>query len=312
MSARIPGTAVQIPPEVRARLRSLRFGTRFLANGLGLGQHLGRSRGAGLEFEQYRSYEPGDEPRRVDWKLYARSDRFFVRDATRESPLCVWVLLDATASMAQADRSNPKWSKLAAAKQLCACLVEIAAAHGDAVGLIAITGGGIRLIPMGSGARHRDRLLLELEQIESAGAWPVEARLTSAWERIEPDSLVVVISDGFDALLPVFAARLAAARRQVISIGLVSREEREFPFVGGYVFRDPETGDECRVDAAAARTDYLARFSESRIDLRRRLGASGIPHVDHCIDEPADQPLRRLLGGSRWEQGSARAAPRRA
>jgi uncharacterized protein (DUF58 family) len=277
-----------------------------------LGQHLGRSRGAGLEFEQYRSYEPGDEPRRVDWKLYARSDRFFVRDATRESPLSIWVLLDATASMAQADRSNPQWSKLEAAKLLSACIVEIAAAHGDAVGLIAITGGGIRLVPAGSGARHRDRLLLELAQIECAGVWPVESRLASAWERIEPDSLVVVLSDGFDALLPVFAARLAAARRQVLSIGLVSREEREFPFAGGYVFRDPETGAECRVDAAAARPDYLARFSESRADLRRRLEGCGIPHVDYCIDEPADQPLRHLLGSSGWEQGGARRALRRA
>ncbi|PSD26643.1 DUF58 domain-containing protein, partial [Stenotrophomonas maltophilia] len=67
-----------------------------------------RSRGAGLEFAQYRAYEPGDELRQIDWKLYARSDRFFVRESERESPITVWLLLDATASAGQADRAAPQ------------------------------------------------------------------------------------------------------------------------------------------------------------------------------------------------------------
>jgi uncharacterized protein (DUF58 family) len=301
VSGQMPRDAMLIPPEVRARLRGLKFASRFPANGLGLGQHPGRSRGAGLEFEQYRAYEPGDEPRRVDWKLYARSDRFFVRDATRESPLSVWILIDATASMSQADRSRPGYSKLSCAKSLCACLVEIALATGDTFGLMVISGDGVRLVPAAGGARHRDRVLLELDRVECAGSWPAEARLRRAWERIEPDSLLMMISDGFDAALPALAARLAAARRPVLSIGLISRDEREFPFVGGFVFRDPESGAECRVDAQAARADYLALFSASRAELRRRLADRGIPHVDHCIDESPDIPLRRLLAGPRIE-----------
>ena len=89
-----------IPAAVRARLRDLRLEGRRATGGHGFGQHRSRSRGAGLEFAQYRAYEPGDELRQVDWKLYARSDRFFVRDSERESPLTVWLLLDTTASMA--------------------------------------------------------------------------------------------------------------------------------------------------------------------------------------------------------------------
>jgi uncharacterized protein (DUF58 family) len=237
---------------------------------LGLGQHLSRSRGAGVEFEQYRAYEYGDEPRRVDWKLYGRSDRFFVRDATRESPRNVWVLVDATASMAQSDARRPEYSKLGAAKLLSACLAEIAAAHGDSLGLIAIGGAGLQLIPAGSGRRHRDRLLLALEALSCGGSWPASpATLRPVWERIEGDSLVVFISDGFDAALPEFALRLAAARRHVLSLGLVSCEERDFPFEGGFVFRDPETGAEC---SGARRLSRAFHAGPRRTRTRARAG----------------------------------------
>ena len=87
--------AALIPPDLRARLAPLRLRMRRPAAAPGHGTHASRHRGAGLEFAQYRGYEPGDEPRHVDWKLYARSDRFFVREAERESPLTAWLLVDA-------------------------------------------------------------------------------------------------------------------------------------------------------------------------------------------------------------------------
>jgi uncharacterized protein (DUF58 family) len=285
---------VLIPPDIRARIRALRFASPLTANGAGVGQHLGRHRGSGLEFEQYRAYEPGDEPRRVDWKLYGRSDRFFVREATKDSPLTVWVLIDATASMAQSDTRRPDYSKLNAAKLLAACLAEIALAHAEPIGMIVI-GGAVQLVPPSTGTRHRDRLFATLDSLSCAGVWPNETRVQPLWERIALDSLIVVISDGFDASLPIMVERLAAARRQVLSLGVVSCDEREFPFKGGFIFRDPETGEECRIDGEAARADYLGRFAQSRRDLAARLARSGIRHVEHFLDEPADLPLRRLL-----------------
>jgi uncharacterized protein (DUF58 family) len=286
---------VLIPAELRTRLRELRFTARHPAFGLGWGQHPGRSRGAGLEFEQYRAYEPGDEPRRVDWKLYARSDRFFVREAARDSPLSVWVLLDASASMSQADAARPAYSKFAAAKLLAACLAEVATLQGDSCGVASLSSAGIAVVPSGSGPRHRDRVWLALERLSAQGAWPDEAQLAPLWERLSPETVVVILSDGFDAALPVFATGLAAARRQVYSLGLISCEERDFPFEGGYVFVDPETGAECRSDAQATRTEFLARFRAARAQLARQFARSGIRHVDHCLDEAPDVPLRQLL-----------------
>jgi len=284
-----------IPAELRTRLRGLRFAARHPASGMGLGQHLGRSRGAGLEFEQYRAYEPGDEPRRVDWKLYARSDRFFVREAARDSPLSVWVLLDASASMSQADAARPAYSKFAAAKLLAACLTEVATLQGDGCGIASLSSAGIDVLGIGSGARHRDRLWLALEAMRARGAWPGEAQLAPLWERLLPETLIMIISDGLDPALPIFAARLAAARRQVFSIGLIGCEERDFPFEGGYVFVDPETGAECRTDGAAARAEFLLRFTAARAELARQCARSGIKHVEHCLDEAPDVALRQLL-----------------
>ena len=147
-----------IPADVRARLKPLRLSAQRASGAFGFGLHQSRQRGAGLEFAQYRSYEPGDEPRQIDWKLYARSDKFFVREAERDSPLTLWVLVDASASMGQSDAARPEWSRLAAARSLAACAIELAVRQGERFGLIAVGGGAIStLVPAASGPRQRDR-----------------------------------------------------------------------------------------------------------------------------------------------------------
>jgi uncharacterized protein (DUF58 family) len=288
-------TGVTIPPESRARLRPLRLQTRMTPAGQGLGQHVSRSRGAGLEFAQYRSYEPGDEPRSIDWKLYARSDRFFVRDATRDSPLTLWVLLDTSASMRQADQARPGWSKFDAARTLALCLAQLALQQGDGFGLVTL-GSSIAGVPAGSGSRHRDRFRLALDRLACSGELPDEPALRPLWERIAPASLVVVLSDFFDETPVALAARLAAARREVLTIQLLSADERDFPFTGGHLFRAQEGGSERRVDAEAVRDDFLRHFAEARAQLARRLATAGIRHVEYWLDTPLDAPLQTLFG----------------
>src|SRR5512145_2016554 len=130
-------STLTIPPEVRSRLKRLTLRTRRDPGGRGFGMHASRNKGSGIEFAQYRAYEPGDEPRRIDWKLFARSDKFFVREAEQESPVSVWILIDASASMAQADRARPERSRLDAAKLLGLCIAELALAQGDRFGWMA-------------------------------------------------------------------------------------------------------------------------------------------------------------------------------
>jgi uncharacterized protein (DUF58 family) len=285
-----------IPAQVRTRLKELRLTSRRAVGLHGLGLHHSRSRGAGLEFAQYRAYEPGDELRQIDWKLYARSDRFFVREAERESPLAVWILIDASASMAQADGARADWSRLHAAKALCACLAELAMRQGDRFGLAALRDDGLRLIAPASGARQRDRLLLELHGLNARGAFPAEAQLTPLWDRIGAHDLVILLSDCFDEAGVALMQRLAAARREVLAIQLLTVEERDFPFHGGYRFRDPETGEELLGDGDALRGEFLRRFNEARRALQAQLDASGIRHAEYVLDQELDAPLRRLFG----------------
>ena len=287
---------MQLTDELRASLRNLHLRARSAAGGDGLGMHASRSRGAGLEFAQYRGYEPGDEPRRIDWKLYARSDRYFVREAERDSPLTIWIAIDATASMAMADRARPDFSKLEVAKLLAACVIELALRQGDRFGLIVLSAAALALVADGGGARQRDRCLLELDRLASGGMLPRVEQLRPLWERIRPGSLVLFLGDGFDDELTELQLRLAAARREVLSIQLLSAEERDFPFKGGLRFRDPETGEEMRVDAATARHDFIERFAAARAALARRMAAAGVRHVEHFLDRPLVEPLRHLFG----------------
>lgn len=285
----------QIPADVRSRLKSIRLQSHRAFGARGIGHHRSQSRGAGLEFSQYRAYEPGDELRQIDWKLYGRSDRFFVREAERESPLTVWLLLDASASMAQADRARPHWSRLDAGKALAACIAELAIQQGDRFGLIGLRAPALQLLPHTYGIRGRNRLWLALQALDAGGSFPTGAQLNPVWERITTHDLVILLSDGFDEAVIALAERLAAARRDVLFIQLLTVEERDFPFQDGFLFRDPETGEQLPGDGKAMRAQFLHRFGEAQRNLDSRLDAAGIAHARYVLDAPLDQPLRQLF-----------------
>lgn len=284
-----------IPPDVRNRLRGLRIVTRRAVGSHGLGLHQSHSRGAGLEFAQYRAYEPGDELRQIDWKLYARSDKFFVREAERESPVAIWILIDVSASMAQADAPRPAYSRLDAAKGITAAIADLALQQGDRFGFMALGDEGLTLLPPATGARQRDRLLLDLLALRPACSFAAEAQLGLLWERIGAHDLVILLSDCFDEGAVALAEKLAAAGRETLVVEMLTVAERDFPFDGGYRFRDPETGDELLADGAALRAEFMARFGKARAALHARLDRAGIRHVPHVLDEQIDLPVRRLF-----------------
>lgn len=287
-----------IPADLIARLASVRLSAR-LATGHGIGAHSSRARGAGLEFAQYRGYEPGDEPRRVDWKLYARSDRFFVREAERDSPLTVWVLIDASASMAQSDAATPERSRISVARTISACIAELALRQNDRIGLIVAGGDGLQVIDAGGGRRQRDRIDFALRRIEPRGVFPAAAMLRPVWEKIAAPQRVVLLSDGFDDGVLQLAAQLSAANRDLVYLRLLTVDERDFAIDGSPRFCDPEQPARSRrVDAQAARSGFLQRFGVARRELGQRLARAGVPLHEHVLDEPIDALLKRALAVS--------------
>lgn len=285
-----------IPPDVRSRLRNLRLTSRRAAGFQGVGVHHSRNRGAGLEFTQYRAYEPGDELRQIDWKLYARSDRFFVREAERESPLALWIMIDASASMTQTDAARPGWSRFDAAKTIAACLATLALHQGDRFGWVILHDAGLRLAVPATGLRQRDRLMFDLQTLTASGAFPSTTQLTPLWSRIGATDMVIMLSDLFDDDGVALIERLTAAGRETLAIQILTADERDFPFQGGHRFRDPETGEELLGDGTVMRDDFLQRFGNARDILDARLDASGIRHAAYILDQPIDLPLQRLFG----------------
>lgn len=285
-----------IPPEVRSRLKRLALRTRRDMGDRGFGMHHSRNKGAGLEFAQYRAYEPGDEPRRIDWKLFARSDKFFVREAEEESPIAVWLLIDASASMAQADRARPDWSRMDAARLLALCTAQLAMMQGDRFGWIALHGHGLVVADPHRGRAQFERMQIELMRLESAGTFPDPATLAPLWERIGPNDLVLFLSDCFDEGGIAMIERLAKAGREVLAVQLLTVEERDFPFDGGYRFREQESGAALIGDGKALRDSFLARFAEARAALAERLDAAGIRHTAYVLDEAIDRPLHVFFG----------------
>ena len=286
----------RLPPALRARLAELRIAARRVTAHGGIGQHVSRNRGAGLEFAQYRAYEPGDEPRRIDWKLYARSDRFFVRESERDSALEVHVLADATASMAQADLATPATTKLDAAQTLAAAIVELAFRQGDRFGVASLGGAGFVPSPVGVGVRQRDACVHAIESWRAAGAFPGEHVLRRVFDRVPRAALVVVLSDFFDDSVVALAERLVATGREVLAIEVLAADELAFPFAGGHRFVDPESGAELTLDAPSARAAYLERFGVARRALARRLAAGGIRQATHVLGRPPFDALRALFG----------------
>jgi uncharacterized protein (DUF58 family) len=285
-----------IPADLRAQLRRLQLRSRSGVHGAGSGRQQSRERGAGMEFLQYRPYQPGDEPRQIDWRLYARSDRAYVREAERDSPLALWLLIDASASMAQADAARPDYSRLQAARILSACLIELALAGGDRFTLAILRDGGLQLHSLAGGPRQRDRCLLALAQLEASGGVPPTDACEPLWARTQPGHLIVCLSDGFDPALLELERRLAGAGRELIDLQLLTAEERDFPYRDGHRFIDPETGATLDADGPAARADFLASFEAAQKERRDSLSALGVRCLRQYLDQPLIGSLRQLCG----------------
>lgn len=291
-----PNAPLTIPPEIRSRLKRLSLRTRRDLGDRGFGMHQSRNKGAGLEFAQYRAYEPGDEPRRIDWKLFARSDKFFVREAEEESPIAVWILIDASASMAQADRMRPDFTRLDAAKLLALCTAQLALMQGDRFGWIALREAGLAVADPHRGRAQFERMQIELSRLEGTGTFPDAETLSPLWERIGARDLVLFLSDCFDEGGIALIERLAKAGREVLAVQMLTVVERDFPFEGGYRFIDAESGADLIGDGKLLRESFLARFAAARMALKERLDAAGIRHTAYVIDEAIDAPLHAFFG----------------
>ena len=270
---------------------------RHVLAGLGHGIHAGRERGAGVEFSEYRAYAPGDEWRRVDWKLLARADRYYVREAERDSHVAVWLVLDATASMAEPSRSLAGVDKLWFARTVLSCLAAIAQRQGDAFGLMVVGAARIDFTPAARGPRQLHRVLAQLSRAQAEGGLPDAATLRASLHFARAPSLVFAVSDFIEWPSPLSEAllRLRAMQHDVRLLCLQTQAEVEANFAIGTGYRDPEQDGGLHRFDEQARADYSsarnAHFDAVRMQCRQR---DVVLHMA-AVEEALGSVLRRWL-----------------
>ncbi len=297
-----------LDPRVLTATRGLRLAAMQIVAGVLPGIQASRQPGLSREFSQYRPYYPGDEPRHIDWKLFARSDRYYLRESEIQTAVTLRIVLDATESMRHADSVGPGAGirKFDCARVLAAAFAYVGQRQGDPVGLHAITNGNVTSVQPGERRQPFERVIHALENLEPAGRWPSGGRELAAavWSRgvvtTPPGAtreLTIVLTDGHEhgdeirsALAP-----LRSRQHEVLFIQLLGGDELEFPFTGPVRFEEWETGAVFQTDASSARAVWLENQERELEQWRRAWRGRGFDYVQIRTDEPLDRALRSYL-----------------
>jgi uncharacterized protein (DUF58 family) len=282
-------------PDVLAATGRLDLIARVVVEGFLAGLHRSPYRGISQEFAAHRPYIAGDEVRRVDWRVYARTDRLYVKEFEEETNAPVRLLIDKSASLKYAPRGSA--SKLDYARYLAASLAYLAIRQNDRVGLTCFDEEVRERTPARGGQRHLHTIMAALERMEAAGrtrTGPLILREAGQWKR---RGLVVLISDLYDESNEIVeaCAALRRAGHEVIVFHLLDRAEKLMEHSGTREFRDLETGETMLVEARRVRRSYLERMDGMRAFFRHELARAGADYAELDTAEPLDQALAVYL-----------------
>ncbi len=281
-------------PKLLAALEGLDFKARYVMEGFLSGLHDSPFHGFSVEFSDYRNYQPGDDLRHLDWRLYARSDRLCVKRYMQETNARFYVLCDTSASMNY--RGASAWgSKLECAKVLAAALTWFLLKQNDAAGMVSLTGGGEipEYIRPSQRPTQFGLMLRQLERLQSSGGACLSRLLQHAARLVHRRSIVLFFSDLLEPSDEVALGlkQLRFLGHEVLVFQVLDRDEIEFPFTESKVFEDLETGVRRVVLPAAVREKYLERFNQfmdSYRDLFRQL------EMPHCVVRTDGNPWHAL------------------
>ncbi len=294
-----------IDPKTLARVKDLPLIAKTVAQGFLHGLQPSQQRGIGIEFSQYRSYEPGDDLSRIDWKLFGRSDRYFVREAERESETTIWLVLDVSASMTQksqrsdltAAQQADVWNKFDYGRHLVATLAYLALKQGDSVGFMGLSSEQLSFLPAGRGDQQWHRILQQLGTLSSGAVYPNKNLIKPHIEQLQRSGLIFFISDFYQANNEITATlkQLAHGQSEVVAMHLLCSDELNFPFKGAIRFRDLESQEEVLVAANNAKDIYQQALKQHLSQLKKRLTQLRISHNQVNIEQPLDQVLHAYL-----------------
>lgn len=245
-----------LQPKIINSLSGLSLIARVVVDGYLSGLNQSRRVGSGLEFSQYRGYESGDDLRLLDWKMLARSGRYYIKQSEIDTHITVKFILDASQSMLHEENGI---SKLQYAKVLIASLAHLAERQGDKIGLFALNDTSLKSVLPVLQKQHYTRFLHELVNVEGKGKWPDQTLELNKLHDRSRKELLFFVTDLHEqsAELTLMVKRLKTSRNEVVVLHLMGENEMEFNYKGYVVFEDLETGVKIKVDAKTAKGNYL-------------------------------------------------------
>ena len=299
-----------IDPVVLARIGDLELVARMVVEGVINGLHRSPHLGSSMDFAEHRAYMPGDDIRRIDWKLFARSDRHFIKEFEADTNTNFTVLVDTSPSMryGASAEGNGTLSKLDYARYLAACLVYLASTQRDRVGLVTFDREIREYVP--PSAKHLNVVLHALDRLEGAPplaptpdghgtvAAPTLATITRRiGESFRRRAIVLLISDLYEdpsAVLDALAY-LRGKGNDVIVFHVLDRREMDFPFTDSANFVDLETGERMPVIPDYLRAQYRTLITEHIASLSRILGENRVDYALFDTSKPLDHALFKFL-----------------
>jgi uncharacterized protein (DUF58 family) len=294
------------------RIKSLQVRARVAIEGFIKGIHRSPYHGFSVEFTEYREYSPGDDPRYLDWKLFARSDRYYVKRFEDETNLRCYLVVDTSRSMGY--RSGA-YSKSEYARTAAATIAYFLAMQRDAVGVLLFEDRITEYLPARYRPGHLRRLMAALEREPAGRATDLVNPLEEIAATVRKRGLIILISD---LLAPTesLQARLGYLRSRghdVVVLRILDPAEVDFPFTVPAMFHDVESGQEIYVDPSAARQEYLRRFGAHASEIERSCLDLGIDYESITTDRPLELVLYNLLKARmrRGRRPGRRVAPGR-
>ena len=294
--ARAPATARGgsqfLDPAVLARISNLELLARTVVDGFLTGLHRSPYLGFSTDFAEHRQYMPGDDVRRIDWKLFARSDRHYIKLFEAETNANFMVLLDVSKSMSY---SSHEVSKLDYARYLAACLTFFSHRQRDRVGLVTFDHEIVEYVP--PSMKRMDTILHVLDQAEAGRAGSLQAPAMQMAELLGRKGILVVISDFYEQPDTVLAsiAPLRARGHDVIVFHVMDPDELAFPFEQPSGFEDLETGEQIPVIPNRLKEDYIRLVKNHLEELERRFTDNRIDYTLLDTSKPLDLALFRYL-----------------
>ena len=284
-------------PDLLRSLSNIELKARVLVEGMYASRHRSPFYGQSVEFVDHREYAPGDEPKRIDWKMLARTEKYFVKRFEMESNMNVVTLLDRSGSMGYEPSDQARLGKLTYGSYLSAALAFLVNRQQDAAGLVTFGGDIDRFVPPQQGERHLRTLFSTLEDVAAEGQTGVREVLDSVAERLPGRGIVVLISDCYgEPEATIEGVRHLVARGQdVIVFHLLDHDEVTFPFKALTSFRDMESGREVMSDPLKQRNEYLERLEEFRQEMRDGVTGAGADYRFIDTVEPLETVLRDYL-----------------